>query len=97
MKGGGMKRFTVWLLAIALVLAPRFIFAADRGLHLGKMETDVRKTKIEAKKSAQEREKEIQGTKKKKKQAEKEAQKKKKELERKNKQAEKEAQKRQKR
>lgn len=89
-----MKRFTVWIFVIVLVLAPRFVFAADKGLHLGGSGKDVKKAQIEAKKSTQEMNIDAKKAKQK---AEKEAKKKQKELEKKKKQAEKEAQKRQKR
>jgi len=89
-----MKRITIWLFAIALVLAPRFVFAADKSLHLSRSGKDAKKTQMETQKSTQEMEKDARKAKKK---AEKEAKKKQKELEKKKKQAVKEAQKKQKR
>jgi F0F1-type ATP synthase membrane subunit b/b' len=83
-----MKRMHLWVLALALALAPRFAMAEDKGLHLGGLEKDAKKTKIEAKKLEQEAEKDA---KKKKKQAEKEAEKKRKAAEKEKKKAEKEA------
>ena len=46
-----MKRIVLFLFALALVISPRCIFAGDdEGLHLGGLDKDTKKAKIEAKK-----------------------------------------------
>ena len=89
-----MKKIIVFLFALALIASPRFIFAADnKGLHLGGLDKDAKKAKIEAKKSSQQAQKDAEKAKK---QALKEAEKKKKEAEKASKKAEKEAEKKRK-
>ena len=51
-----MKKIVVFVFALALVFSPCFIYAADKGLHLGGLDKDAKKAKIEAKKSAQQAE-----------------------------------------
>ena len=51
-----MKRIVAFIFALALMISPAVIFAADEGLHLGGLEKDQKKAKIEAKKSTQEME-----------------------------------------
>ena len=82
-----MKKIIVLLFALALIFSPKFVFADDKGLHLGGLDKDTKKAKIEAKKSAQETQKEAEKAKK---QAQEQAEKKKKEAEKKGKEAEKE-------
>jgi F0F1-type ATP synthase membrane subunit b/b' len=83
-----VKKVIVFLFALALIASPRFIFAEDKGLHLGGLEKDAKKAKIEAKKAAQKAEKEAERARK---QAQKEAEKRKKDMEKAKKTAEKEA------
>ena len=73
-----MKKIIIFLFALALIVSPRFIFAADKGLHLGGLEKDAKKAKIEAKKSEQQAKKDAEKARR---QAQKEAEKKKKEAE----------------
>jgi len=83
-----MKKIIACLFALALIVSPRFIFAADNsGLHLGGLDKDAKKAKIETKKSASQAEKDAEKAKK---QAQREAEKKQKEAEKAKKKAEKE-------
>lgn len=84
-----MKKIIACLFALALIVSPRFVFAADnKGLHLGGLEKDAKKAKIEAKKDAQQAEKDAKAAKRK---AEKDAEKKKKEAEKAKKKSQKDA------
>ncbi len=85
-----MKKIIACIFALALIVTPRFVLAADKGLHLGGMEKDAKKAKIEAKKAAQQNQKEAEKAKKK---AQKEAERNRKEAEKAKKKAEKEAEK----
>ena len=73
-----MKKIIVLLFALALIFSPRFVFAVDKGLHLGGLDKDAKKAKIEAKKSAQQSGKDAEKAKK---QTQREAERKKKEAE----------------
>ena len=84
-----MRKISVWLLAVAFALVPRFVMAADKGLHLGRLEKDSKKAKIEARRFEQQTQKEARA---KKKQFAKEIKKKHKHAEKAMKKAEKEAQ-----
>ena len=60
-----MKKAVIFIFMLALIGLPRFILAEDKGLHLGGLEKDARKAKIEAKKEAQKAEVEAKKAKKK--------------------------------
>lgn len=84
-----MKKFIVLLFALALIICPKLIFAADNeGLHLKGMDKDTKKAKIETKKNTQKSEAEARKAEK---QAKKELEKKQKEVDKASKKAKKEA------
>jgi hypothetical protein len=85
-----MKKIIVFLFALSLVACPRFMYAADKGLHLGGLERDAKKAKIEAKKVSEQTAREAEKAKKK---VAREAEKQKREAEKAKKKAAREAQK----
>ena len=52
-----MKKFLAALFVVAMVFSGQAAFAEDQGLHLGGLDKDAKKAKIEAKKSSHEAEK----------------------------------------
>jgi len=60
LKGGHMKKLVLGLVMAVLILLPRMVLAEDQGLHLGGMDKEAKKAKIEAKKTAHQSQKDVE-------------------------------------